>query len=172
MRKTKNLTFCSIMVALSVVLLFICSFLESLNLTAVLLSSICVFVVDEELHMKRALGVYLATGILAFLLLPSKLIAIEYFIYALYPVLKRQIGKTGRGVSIILKGIYIMAATVGDLAVIKLFFPSEIESQLLYILSGVVGVIWIILYDLFYSRLARLYHFKLRHQLRIDKFFD
>ena len=71
MRKTKNLTFCSIMVALSVVLLFICSFLESLNLTAVLLSSICVFVVDEELHMKRALGVYLATGILAFLLLPS-----------------------------------------------------------------------------------------------------
>jgi len=160
------------MVALSVVLLFICSFIESLDLTAVLLSSICVFVVDEELRIKRALGVYLATGILAFLLLPSKLIAIEYLIYALYPVLKRQIGKTGRAVSIILKAIYIAAATAGDLLIIKFFFPAEIESRLLFILSAVLGVIWIILYDLFYSRLSRLYHFRLRQQLRIDKFFS
>ena len=172
MRKTKNLTFCSIMVALSVVLLFLCSFIEALDLTAVLISSVCVVVVDEELRLKRAVAVYLATGLLAFLILPSKLIAIEYFIFALYPVLKRQINKTGRVVSIILKGIYIVTATVGDLTIIKFFFPAEMESQLLYILSAVVSVVWIILYDLFYSRLARLYHFKLRQQLRIDKFFS
>ena len=172
MKKTKNLTFCSLMVALSVVLLFLCSFIEALDLTAVLLSSVCVFITDEELRLKRSLAVYLATGILAFLMLPSKLIAIEYFIFALYPVLKRQINKTGRAVSIILKGIYIVGATVGDLAIIKFFFPAEIEGQLLYILSAVVSVIWIILYDIFYTRLSRLYHFKLRQQLRIDKFFS
>ena len=172
MKKTKNLTFCSLMVALSVVLLFLCSFIEALDLTAVLLSSVCVFITDEELRLKRSLAVYLATGILAFLMLPSKLIAIEYFIFALYPVLKRQINKTGRAVSIILKGIYIVGATVGDLAIIKIFFPAEIEGQLLYILSAVVSVIWIILYDIFYTRLSRLYHFKLRQQLRIDKFFS
>ena len=172
MKKTKNLTFCSLMVALSVVLLFLCSFIEALDLTAVLLSSVCVFITDEELRLKRSLAVYLATGILAFLLLPSKLIAIEYFIFALYPVLKRQINKTGRAVSIILKGIYIATATVGDLAIIKIFFPAEIEGQLLYILTAVVSVVWIILYDVFYTRLSRLYHFKLRYQLRIDKFFS
>jgi riboflavin transporter FmnP len=47
MKKTKNLTFCSLMVALSVVLLFLCSFIEALDLTAVLLSSVCVFITDE-----------------------------------------------------------------------------------------------------------------------------
>jgi hypothetical protein len=138
----------------------------------VLIASVCVFITDEELRLKRSLAVYLATGILAFLLLPSKLIAIEYFIFALYPVLKRQINKTGRTVSIILKGIYIVGATVGDLAIIKIFFPAEIEGQLLYILTAVVSVVWIILYDVFYTRLSRLYHFKLRYQLRIDKFFS
>lgn len=159
------------MVALSVVLLFLCSFIEALDLTAVLLSSVCLFIVDEELFFKRALSVYLATGILAFLLLPSKLIAIEYLIFSLYPVLKRQINKTGRVVSIILKAAYIIAATAADLAIIKIFFPAEIDGDLMYILSAVLSAIWIILYDIAYSRFARLYHFKLRQQLRIDKFF-
>lgn len=171
MRRTKNLTFCAIMVALSVVILFLCSLFEVLSLTSVLLASVCVFTVGEELRTKRALGVYLATGILAFVLIPSKLVAIEYFLYAIYPVLKPLIEKTGRAVSLILKGVYILSATLADVAIIKFFFPQQIEQEWFIILIGLAGILWLMLYDVFYTRLSRLYHFKLRRQLRIDKFF-
>lgn len=172
MKKTKKLTFCAILVALGVVILFLCSLVEALDLTAVLLSSVCVFMVGEELKLKRAFAVYLATGILAFLLIPSKLVAIEYFLFAIYPVLKCLIEKTGRGVSLILKGLYMVAATVADVAIIKFFFPQEIEKDWFIFVISFVSLLWLVLYDVAYTRLSAYYHGKLRHQLRIDKFFS
>ncbi|MBQ9745037.1 MAG: hypothetical protein IJW19_07930 [Clostridia bacterium] len=172
MKKTKNLTFCAIMVALSVVILFLCSLTQLLDLTSVLFASVCVFVVGEELKLKRAVAVYLATGILAFLLIPSKLVAIEYFLFGIYPAIKPIIEKTGRAVSFILKGAYIIGATLADVAIIKFFFPQEIEKDWFIILIAVVSVLWLILYDIAYTRLSAYYHGKLRYQLRIDKFFS
>ncbi len=158
-------------VALGVVILFLCSFLDFLSLTAVLLASICIFIVREELSSARAFAVYLATGIIAALILPSKLLAIEFFIYAVYPVLKGLIEKCGIILTYAFKGVYIVGATLSDMVIIKLFFSSGDERTIIMVGTVLVSLLWLILYDVFYTRLARYYRARLRSKLRIDRFF-
>lgn len=170
--KTKHLTFCAIMTALGVVVLFLLSLADVLSLTAILLASVCLFITAEELGSLKALTVYIATGLLAIILLGGRLTAIEYLLFGFYPVLKRFIEKTPKAVSLILKGVYIMGATVCDMLIIKFFFPTEVDEELyIQIIAVVASFIWLVLYDVCYTRLARYYRFKLRAQLRIDKFF-
>lgn len=169
--KTKHLTFCAIMTALGVVILFLLSLADVLSLTAVLLASVCLFLTSEELGTLKALMVYIATGALAILLLPGKLTAIEYLLFGFYPVLKRLIEKTPKAVSLVLKGIYIVGVTVADMLIIKFFFPQGDEEIYIQIIAVVASFLWLVLYDICYTRLARYYHFKLRAQLRIDRFF-
>ena len=169
--KTKHLTFCAIMTALGVVVLFLLSLADVLSLTAILLASVCLFITAEELGSLKALTVYIATGLLAILLLGGRLTAIEYLLFGFYPVLKRFIEKTPKAVSLILKGIYIVGATVCDMLIIKFFFPQGDEELYIQIIAVVASFIWLVLYDVCYTRLARYYRFKLRAQLRIDKFF-
>ena len=171
MKKTKNLTFCAMCTALGVVMLLLCSFLEFLSLTAVLLASVCIFVVREELHSARAFAVYLGIGIIAVLIVPSKLIAIEFFIYAIYPVLKGLIEKCNIALTYMFKGIYIVGATIFDMVIIKLFFSTGTEKTIIMVGTVLVSLAWLILYDVFYTRLSRYYNAKLRSQLRIDRFF-
>ena len=169
--KTKHLTFCAIMTALGVAILFLLSIADVLSLTAILLASVCLFITAEELGTFKALMVYIATGVLAVLLLGGRLTAIEYLLFGFYPVLKRLIEKTPKAVSLMLKGLYIVAATVADMLIIKFFFPQGDEELYIQIIAVVASFLWLVLYDICYTRLARYYHFKLRAQLRIDKFF-
>ena len=159
------------MTALGVVVLFLLSLADVLSLTAILLASVCLFITAEELGSLKALTVYIATGLLAILLLGGRLTAIEYLLFGFYPVLKRFIEKTPKAVSLILKGIYIVGATVCDMLIIKFFFPQGDEELYIQIIAVVASFIWLVLYDVCYTRLARYYRFKLRAQLRIDKFF-
>ena len=169
--KTKHLTFCAIMTALGVAILFLLSIADVLSLTAILLASVCLFITAEELGTFKALMVYIATGVLAALLLGGRLTAIEYLLFGFYPVLKRLIEKTPKAVSLMLKGLYIVAATVADMLIIKFFFPQGDEELYIQIIAVVASFLWLVLYDICYTRLARYYHFKLRAQLRIDRFF-
>ena len=172
MRRTRQLTFCSLMVALGVAIMFLFSLTEIFSLTAVLISSLCLFIVAEEIGSPRAFLVYLATGMIAVFILASKLSAAEYFIFALYPVIKRLIEKRGRGVSIILKAVYIILAVGVDMLLIQFVFPTGEDSIYVKIAIVVGSIVWLVLYDVAYTRLSAMYHYKLRHQLRIDKFFS
>lgn len=158
-------------VALGVVSLLICSFLELLSLTAVLIASVCIFMVREELLTLRAFAVYLAIGIISALIVPSKLVAIEFFIYAVYPVIKGLIERCNTVLKYILKGAYIIGATLSDMVIIKLFFSTGAERPIVMVGTVLVSLVWLILYDVFYTRLARYYHARLRSKLRIDRFF-
>jgi hypothetical protein len=159
------------MTALGVAILFLLSIADVLSLTAILLASVCLFITAEELGTFKALMVYIATGVLAVLLLGGRLTAIEYLLFGFYPVLKRLIEKTPKAVSLMLKGLYIVAATVADMLIIKFFFPQGDEELYIQIIAVVASFLWLVLYDICYTRLARYYHFKLRAQLRIDRFF-
>jgi hypothetical protein len=55
--------------------------------------------------------------------------------------------------------------------IIKFFFPQGDEKLYIQIIAVVASFLWLVLYDICYTRLARYYHFKLRAQLRIDRFF-
>lgn len=173
MKKTKQLTFCAIMSALGVVILLLGSVLEIFDLCSVLIAAILIFVVCEELGNAKAMATYAVCMILSFLIVPSKLVALEYLIFGFYPVLRRILEGYSRPICISLKALYMLASATATLAIIRLVFTTaETTSLFLEIATAIMGIACLILCDIVFKRFSKYYHIKLRKMLRIDKFFS
>ena len=157
------------MSALSVVILLLGSFLDVFDITAVVLASFLVLIAREEMGY-RSLAIYAVTGAIAILILPNKLVGIEYVIIAIYPVIKPLIDKQSVSVKWMLKVVYDLAAALGIVLVMKIFMP---DSPLYWDAALTAGFILIFfLYDVLLFRFVMYYRFKLRHKLKIDRFFN
>lgn len=173
MKKTKQLTFCALMSAMGVVILLIGSLLEVFDLCAVLISATLIFVVCEELGGVKAFATYVACATLSALILPSKLIAVEYAIFAIYPVLRAIFEKRSRAVCISLKVLYMVAsATLALVLVRKLFTTGDTNADWLEIATWLLGILCLIIADVFFKRFSRYYHARLRKMFRIDRFLN
>lgn len=170
MKKTKFIAFSAMMASLGVAILFLGSLVEVMDLTAVIIASLCVFVCAEETGIK-SLSVFGVTAILAFLIIPSKIIAVEYTLFGAYPVLKRLFEKIKKPFCLPVKLVYMAIAVVADVLILFFVFSSRdvwyIEAALC-----VLGIVAFFVYDVALSRLTLLYRLQLRHRLRIDRFFE
>ena len=170
MKKTKHLTFCALMVAISIVILLLGGVTQVLDLTAVVACAMIIFVVFEELKYS-ALLVYGATAVLTFFLLAKKEVAVEYVIFAIYPVLKPLFEKAGKVFVTLIKLFFMAAMSVGMTLLFRYVFMS---ADVWYIdLIFCVGlIVCYYIFDIALNRFKLYYHCKLRHQLRIDRFFQ
>ncbi len=169
MKKTKHLTFCALMVAISIVILLLGGITQILDLTAVVICAIIIFVVFEELRYS-ALLVYGATAVLTFFLLAKKEIAVEYVIFAIYPILKPLFEKAGKALGAVIKFIFMSAMSVALTLLFRyVFMSADIWYMDLVFCIGLIACYF--LFDIAINRFRPYYHFKLRHQLRIDRFF-
>lgn len=172
MKKTKYLAFCALMGALGVVILLVGSLFEIFDLCAVLIASILIFVVCEELGNGAGMLTYVVCAVIAFLLLPSKLVATEYAIFGFYPVLRRIFEKRPKWACITLKALYMVASATLTILLVRFLFTTGEQLALHWeILTGVVGLLCLVLCDIVFKRFSRHYHEKIRKMLRIDKFF-
>lgn len=172
MKKTRYLTFCAIMTALGIVVMLLGSFIQVLDLTSVIAASVFVFVTSEELG-KSSIAVYVATSVISLLLLPSKLVALEYLILGMYPIIKKYFDKLPILIRNIVKLVYMIIVVCAILLLMNFIFTDGEAERHWYILFafGVVGLVCFVVYDIALNRLAKLYRGKLRNQLRIDRFF-
>lgn len=169
MKKTKYITFCALMSALSVVFLLLGSLVDIFDITAVVLTSFLVLIAREEMGYK-SLAIYVVTALICIFVLPNKLIAVEYLIISVYPVIKPLFDKQNTAVKWLLKVIYILLAALGIVLAMKFFTP---DSPLKWdIIFGLGFVVIFFLYDVLLFKFVMYYRFKLRHQLRLDKFFN
>lgn len=169
MKKTKYIAFSAMMASLGVVILFLGSLIELMDLTAVLIASVCIFVCGYEMGAK-AIPVYVVTAIISFLILPSKLVAVEYALFGLYPVLKIFFEKAKKPLAWFFKVLYIVISVCAD--ILLMFFVFMLQDAWYFeVIFFVLGVAAFILYDIVLSRLTLLYKHNLRHRLRIDRFF-
>lgn len=169
MRTTKYITFSALISALSIVILLLGSIVDVLDITAVMITAIFLLIARHEMGAK-ALGIYFVTGLIAFLVLPNKLISIEYAIIALYPMIKPVFDKQSAIVKWLLKLIYILASALGLVLVMKIFTP---DSPLYWdAIFALCYIVIFFLYDVLLFRFSMYYGFKLRNKLRIDKFFN
>lgn len=169
MKKTKYITFSALMSALSVVILLLGSIIDVLDLTAVLITAVFLLIARHEMG-SWALAIYFVTGLIAFLVLPNKLVSIEYAIIAIYPMLKPLIDKQSSIVKWLLKLVYILASALGLVLIMKLFTP---DSPLYW--DGIFAITYAVIffmYDILLFKFSMFYGFKLRNKLRIDKFFN
>ncbi|MBE6663399.1 MAG: hypothetical protein E7602_02715 [Ruminococcaceae bacterium] len=172
MKKAREIAFLGIICALSVVFLMLGSILDVLDITAAIIASLLLFIANEELKAK-SLMVYFATVVISllFTFVGSPLPAIEYAIFAIYPILKPVIEKTPRIVSYILKAIYIVLASCGTVLLMSFFIMPFAEPRTFFIYL-LLFILVIVLFDLLLLRFKRYYQFKLRHTLKIDRFFN
>ena len=169
MKKTKYIAFSAMMTALGTVILFLGSFIEVMDLTSVLIASVCIFVCGYEMGAK-AIPVYAATSIIAFLILPSKLVAVEYALFGLYPVLKIFFEKSKKPLSWLFKILYIIISVCAD--ILLMFFVFMLQDAWYFeVMFFVLGIVAFIIYDIALSRLTLIYKHNLRHRLCIDRFF-
>ena len=111
MNATRRLTLAAMLSALGVVLLFLGSLLEVLDLAAVMLASL--FVVFAVLELGRAWPylVYGATALLSLLLLQLRPVVLEYLLFGgIYPIVKHWVEKLPRAASLLLKLLFINLA--------------------------------------------------------------
>ncbi len=169
MRKTKYITFGAMMASLSVVVLLLGAVLEILDLTAVIVASIFLMVAREEMGYK-AFGVYLATVLISLFIPYTFVIAIEYAIIAIYPIIKPFIDNRVLVLKWLLKIGYIIIGSLGIFLVSRLLLA---EAPLYMDILLAVGCLLVfVLYDVLLYRFSMYYGFKLRNKLKIDRFFN
>lgn len=168
---------CGVLVALSVIFLYLGCVIEVLDLTMSAIVSLLVVVIVIEMGYKYAWLTYVATAILSMVLLPKKTPALFYACFmGFYPIIKSHVEKikssTLRWVVKLLIG---NAALVAMFLLILLFeklgfIPKEFESSWLLVGTYALGIVAFVMYDIALTKLISLYFAKIRDRIKIYKF--
>lgn len=167
----KRIVVSGVLVALSVIILYLGCAIEVLDLTMSAIVSLMVMVIVIEMGYGYAWLTYLATAILSTLLLPQKTPAIFYACFmGFYPIIKSYIERIGSGLLRWVVKLVIGNAALGLMFfLISLFMPEEFDGKALVIITYVLGIVAFIMYDVALSKLITVYFIKLRDRLKIYK---
>lgn len=86
--RIRRLVTCAILSALSVVVLLIGGVTGVLDLSALVIASLCLAFCVIEIGVRQAYLIWAVTAVLSLILLPSKEIAVMYLLGGTYPILK------------------------------------------------------------------------------------
>lgn len=172
MKKTKKTALCAIMSALGVVILYVGSLFDVLDLTAACVASFLILFLLTELGTGYAFASYAIICVLSFLLLGQKLPALFFCLFfGIMPLTKKwfeHLGtKIGAVLSFILKLLLFNAELVvfGFLAKELLELPDSVVMIVVYI---VLCNVMFVLADILYGLSVRIYYAKIRK--RISRF--
>ncbi|MBO5109908.1 MAG: hypothetical protein J6D21_04240 [Clostridia bacterium] len=163
MNKTRALTLCAVMAALSIALMFLGSVLEVLDLCTVMLASFCTLFVFIRLGGSYAWTMYAVTGVLALLLLPSKGVALEYVLFGgYYPILRVLVARAGRVPAFLIKLLAFNGALTGLLLLFRFLFVAVETSLALDIATYLLANVAFVLYDYALGRVSFLMLYRIR----------
>ncbi|MBQ9086749.1 MAG: hypothetical protein IJY47_06140 [Clostridia bacterium] len=167
--QTKKLTVCAMLSALGVVLLWLGSAVEVVDISMAVIASLCCVFAVIEYGGSAPWLVFLVTGVLSLVLLPQKTPAIMYLLFfGYYPILKEKLEKKRRLVSWIAKEIIFNVALVLMLVISRLLLVgSQTEPLWIFAAVAVLAEITFPIYDLALTRLISFYLFRLRKRFRI-----
>ncbi len=149
--------------ALGVVLLTLGSVFQTIDLTMAAIASLFVVLAMIELGGKEALLIYLATALLALLLVPQKLIAAEYALFAgLYPLIKSLAERLGRVLSWVVKLIFANLSLTLLILASKLLFSLPVESGWLLAATYVLVNVTVVVFDIALTKLITFYYIRLQ----------
>lgn len=175
--RTKRVAVSGVLVALGVIILYIGSIVEVLNISmAAIASLICVIAVIEYGRLYPIM-IFAATSIIAMLLLPEKLTPSIYaLLIGYYPILKELIERIGKKsmsrrlmipIHYALKLVFFNAAlfVVVMVAIHVLILPESAEW--LKILTFLLANATFLVYDLALTRMISMYVFRLRSRFKL-----
>ncbi len=170
----KKIVISGVLVALSVIILYLGCAIEVLDLTMSAIVSLMIVVIVIEMGYKYAWMTYIATAILSLVLLPQKSSAIFYMCFmGFYPIIKSHIERFN---SAFIR--WVIKLIIGNLAIalmfilLSIFVPDEFETGLLLAITYVLAIVAFITFDIALSKLITLYFVRIRDMIKIYKFLN
>ncbi len=168
---TRRLALCAVLCALGDAFLWVGSVLDLFDLTLACAASLISMFAVIELRGSAPWMIYAVTGILALIIVPVKLTALEYLLFSgCYPMLKYWLERRlhSRALCWAVKVGYAGVIMTALLLLSRLFVP-DAEPIWLIAASVAVGMTAFVLYDILLTRLTVLYFRSLRDRLRIER---
>ena len=168
----KRIVISGVLVALSVIILYLGCAIEVLDITMSAIVSLLVVVIVIEMGYSYAWLTYIASAIISVILLPQKSPAIFYACFmGFYPILKSYIERIGSGlVRWIIKLIVGNVAIGLMLAILLIFIPDEFEGGAMLLITYALALAAFVMYDIALSKLITLYFKMIRDRIKIYKY--
>lgn len=167
-KMTKKIAIGGVMAALTMTMLYLLG-LTAFDLSVIVVCSIITMLVMVECGIKVTWIYTAVTGVLALLLLPSKLYAIEYLLFgALYPILKMYFERLNSFYAWLLKISCLDSMLMLCLVLVRLifttadFFPFAMP-------TFIIGTLFFIMYDIVLTMFISVYMIKLRKIFKLPK---
>ncbi|MBE6530711.1 MAG: hypothetical protein E7679_01275 [Ruminococcaceae bacterium] len=168
--RTKKLAICAMLSALGVVVLYLGSLVEVLDISMAVIASLFVIFAVIEYGGAAPWAIFFVTGILSTVLLPNKFPAVMYLLFlGFYPIIKEKIEHLrSRAWQWVIKEAVFNVCLVLLMMMSKYFLyygveGLEIFEAVFFLLANGTFVI----YDIALTRLISLYVFRLRKKFRI-----
>lgn len=166
----KKIAFASVMCAMNVVILFLGSIIETLDMSTAAIASFVTVICMLEVGTVYSVTVYAATSTLAFFMLPNKTVVLIYALFfGFYPILKRYFERLGCIFSWCAKLVLFNVVIFILLTVARtLFFPDidGIKTSLVVLMNVIFFTL-----DLALSLFVTAYARRFRSLLQIHRFF-
>ncbi len=168
---TKRLTVCAMLSALGVVLLYLGSLIEVLDISMAVIASLTCVIAVIEYGKGAPWSIYGVTSLLSLILLPNKTPAAMYAIFfGFYPILKEKFEKRNKVLSWVLKEIVFNVCLV--LMGIAMYFLTTTGDNTLFssptflALMILAAELVFVLYDIALTRLISFYIISIRHRFK------
>lgn len=162
MKKATITAVCGMMAALSVVLMFITTFVSVLVYVLPILTGLIVFFVGQFADKKWAVGVFFTTAFLSMILLTDKEAGLTYTLFfGYYPLIKSFLEKLPKALAWIVKLVIfnVAAVCIGVLGVVVFGVSAEEYKEFgeftIPLLLGLANIAFV-LYDIAFSRNTQL----------------
>ena len=138
MKGIKKTALTAMLSALSVVVMYAGSLLGKLDIATAVIASVCVMIALGEFGYKSAVGVYLITAVLSFVIVPAKTAVVLFIVlFGLYPIVKVFSSSRGRKVTeYVIKYCYLNISLVVLVVITTIFFAKLPVWIMLLVFAG------------------------------------
>ena len=166
--RTKKLALCAMLASLGVVVLYLGSIIEVIDISMAVIASLFAVMAVIECGGFFPFAVYGVTGTLSLVLLPSKLPAVMYLLFfGFYPIIKEKIERIKSRVIVWTVKEIVFNICLVTLMLIAKWFMLDPEGMLVFeVIFFCLANVTFVLYDIAMTRLISLYIFKIRNKFR------
>lgn len=166
--RAKRITLSGILLAFTVICVFLAATLPTSKLSLYAVSSLFLSVIIIEFGAKAGWAFYLASGVLSAVLVPRLEVIPFIVFFGVYGLIKLYIEKLhNRIVEYVLKLVFFNICLVLGLVFLKEFIMTGISlSAPIYIIAGLLELVFVV-YDYIYTLFIRFYGTQLKPKLKI-----
>jgi len=170
-QRIRRLVVCAMLSALSAVILLLGNLIGIADISALCIVSVATVVCAVEMGSYYPYLLWIAVSVISFFILPDKILASEYFLFAgIYPMIKRITYIFKQPYAFILRILYFNLCAGITVVLMKfVFIVQDTSSIAVWILTFVMFNLVFVVYDLALNSVTAFYILKIRRKIHAEK---